>query len=70
LKEIAMEVLYILIPLAIILATAAVAAFFWSVKNGQLDDLDTPAWRAIFDDEKKSVDHGDTEARRSAVKHE
>ena len=26
-------------------------AFLWSLKNGQYDDLDGAAWRAIADDE-------------------
>jgi len=45
-----MEVIFIILPLAIVLAAAALAAFFWAVHRGQFDDLDTPAYRAIFDD--------------------
>ncbi|WP_428939572.1 cbb3-type cytochrome oxidase assembly protein CcoS [Fontivita pretiosa] len=45
-----MEVIFIILPLAIVLAAAALAAFFWAVHRGQFDDLDTPALRAIFDD--------------------
>ncbi|MEM7624844.1 MAG: cbb3-type cytochrome oxidase assembly protein CcoS [Planctomycetota bacterium] len=46
-----MSVIYIMIPLAIVLATAALVGFIWSVKRGQLDDLDTPPARVLFDDE-------------------
>jgi cbb3-type cytochrome oxidase maturation protein len=46
-----MEVLVILVPLAIMLGGAGLAGFLWSLKNGQYDDLDGAAWRAIADDE-------------------
>ena len=45
-----MEVLFIVIPLAIVMAAAALAAFFWAVQRGQFDDLDTPRYRALFED--------------------
>ena len=32
-------------------AAVAVAAFIWVVRSGQLDDVDTPARRILFDDE-------------------
>ena len=46
-----MSVIYVMIPLAIALAVVALAGFVWSVKRGQLDDLDTPPQRMLFDDE-------------------
>ncbi|MCC6751503.1 MAG: cbb3-type cytochrome oxidase assembly protein CcoS [Deltaproteobacteria bacterium] len=45
-----MSVIYLLLPLALLLAGAAVAAFIWAARKGQLDDLVTPAVRAILDD--------------------
>lgn len=45
-----MSVIYVMIPLAILLAGAALWGFIWSVKRGQLDDLDTPPERILFDD--------------------
>lgn len=45
-----MEVLYVLLPLALVLVVAAIAAFRWAVRDGQLDDLETPAVRILFDD--------------------
>jgi cbb3-type cytochrome oxidase maturation protein len=47
-----MEVLYLLIPLAVVLAGVVVWAFFWSVKSGQFDDLEGPAHRILLDDAK------------------
>lgn len=46
-----MTALYIVLPLALIVATAAVVAFVWSVRSGQLDDVDTPPRRILFDDD-------------------
>ncbi|MGC4067990.1 MAG: cbb3-type cytochrome oxidase assembly protein CcoS [Polyangiaceae bacterium] len=45
-----MSVLYIVLPLAILLAIAAVLAFSWAVRTGQMDDLKTPALRILHDD--------------------
>jgi len=44
-------VLYLILPLALLFAAAAVAAFAWTVRSGQLDDVDTPPRRILFDDE-------------------
>ncbi len=57
-----MSVLYVAIPVALIIATIAVIAFVIQVKNGQFDDLETPAHRILFDDvEKKQSDHDSAE---------
>lgn len=46
-----MSVLYIVLPLALLFAGLALTAFLWAVHRGQFDDLDTPAWRVVWDDE-------------------
>jgi cbb3-type cytochrome oxidase maturation protein len=46
-----MEVIYLVLPLAIVLAGVAVAAFLWAVRRGQYDDLDAPPCRVLFEDE-------------------
>ncbi len=46
-----MSVLYLLIPLALAMAAGALGAFLWSVRKGQLDDMDSPPMRAVFDDD-------------------
>ena len=51
-----MNILYLLIPLGLILLAAAVAAFFWAVRSGQFDDLDTPAMSVVMDDDTKPAD--------------
>jgi cbb3-type cytochrome oxidase maturation protein len=47
-----MSILFALIPLAIALLGLAIWAFFWAVRAGQFDDLDTPAVRILLDDEE------------------
>jgi len=51
-----MESLLILIPIAIVIISIAVAIFFWSVKNGQYDDLDTEGKRILFDTDSPESD--------------
>lgn len=46
-----MSVLWIVIPLAFIFAGVAVWAFVWTVRSGQMDDLDTPASRILIEDD-------------------
>ncbi|MGV6814708.1 MAG: cbb3-type cytochrome oxidase assembly protein CcoS [Phycisphaerales bacterium] len=46
-----MSVIFIMIPAALLLAAIGVAAFVIAAKQGQFDDLDTPALRAVFDDD-------------------
>jgi cbb3-type cytochrome oxidase maturation protein len=48
-----MTVLYVLVPLALVLSGLAVLAFAWATKDGQLDDLETPALRILHDDERR-----------------
>jgi cbb3-type cytochrome oxidase maturation protein len=45
------SILYLLVPLATLLAGIAAYAFVWSARRGQLDDLVTPALRMLHDDE-------------------
>jgi cbb3-type cytochrome oxidase maturation protein len=47
-----MSIMYLLVPLALLLAGLAVVAFVWSARQGQLDDLVTPALRILHDDER------------------
>lgn len=48
-----MNVLYLMIPISLFLGISFVMAFVWSVQDGQVDDLETPAHRILEDDEEK-----------------
>jgi len=45
------SVIYIVLPLALLVAAAAVGAFIWATRSGQMDDLDSPAIRVLHDDD-------------------
>jgi len=45
------SVLAILVPLALVIVAVAVVAFRWAAHAGQFDDLTTPAWRMLHDDD-------------------
>lgn len=46
-----MELIFVLLPFALLFAGIALALFVWAARSGQFDDLDTPAVRILFDDE-------------------
>ena len=45
-----MNLLLILLPLSLLLGFCFLAAFIWAAKAGQMDDLETPAHRILFDE--------------------
>ena len=54
-----MNALIYLIPVALGLGVLGLAAFLWSLKSGQYDDLDGAAARILLDDDApKSGDDG------------
>lgn len=46
-----MNGLAILIPVALGMGAAGLAAFFWALRRGQFEDLDGAAARILIDDE-------------------
>ena len=46
-----MSVLIYLIPVALFLGGLGLAAFLWSLKSGQYDDLEGAKWRILNDDD-------------------
>ena len=44
-----MNIFFILVPLALLMAGAGVYGFFWAVRSGQFDDVETPALRMLMD---------------------
>lgn len=46
-----MNALVWLIPAALLLGLIGLAAFMWSLRSGQFDDLEGAAWRAIDDED-------------------
>ena len=50
-----MEILYLLIPLSVVLVFLIGAGFWWSLRSGQFDDLEGPAYRILMDDDRSSA---------------
>ncbi len=45
-----MSIIFILIPVSLVLVGIGVWAFFWAVRTGQFDELDSAAWEILVDD--------------------
>ncbi len=46
-----MTIMMVLVPGALCLGALGLAAFFWSLKSGQYEDLEGDARRILLDDE-------------------
>lgn len=55
-----MESLYLLIPVSVVLVFLIGLVFWWSLRNGQFDDLEGPAYRVLMDNDKVDSDGGET----------
>jgi cbb3-type cytochrome oxidase maturation protein len=51
-----MTILVILVPLALLLGAVGLAAFLWSLRSGQYDDMDGAALRVLSDDDLAQED--------------
>ncbi|WP_297577057.1 cbb3-type cytochrome oxidase assembly protein CcoS [uncultured Deefgea sp.] len=59
-----MESLYLLIPLSILLAFVIGFIFWWTLRSGQMDDLEGPSWRILHDDDKSTQKTDSNEAEK------
>ena len=46
-----MNILLILVPAALVLGLIGLAAFLWSLRAGQYDDMEGAKWRILSDDD-------------------
>ncbi|MBL8446963.1 MAG: cbb3-type cytochrome oxidase assembly protein CcoS [Zoogloeaceae bacterium] len=60
-----MEILYLLIPLSVVLVFLIGIIFWWSLRSGQFDDLEGPAYRVLMDDDKPRKDPQDRDGEAS-----
>jgi len=55
-----MDILYLLIPMSVVLVFLIGVLFWWSLRSGQFEDLEGPAYRILHDDDSvKSADPSD-----------
>lgn len=50
-----MEILYLLIPLSVVLVFFIGLVFWWSLRSGQFEDMEGPAYRLLMDDDTPPV---------------
>ena len=53
-----MESLYLLIPVSVILVFVIGVVFWWTLKSGQMEDLEGPAYRVLMDDDRPRQGEG------------
>lgn len=63
-----MSVILVLIVFSVSLAIGFLAAFFWSVKNGQYDDTYGSSVRILFDDDKSGETQQENQHQPSPAK--
>ena len=54
-----MEIIYLLLPIALILVVIIVWVFMWAVKSDQFEDLEGPAHRIIMEKDDKITSETD-----------
>lgn len=59
-----MDILYLLIPLSVVLVFIIGVVFWWSIKSGQFDDLEGPAYRMLMDDDGPRKDNEKTSEKQ------
>ena len=52
-----MDILPLLIGISVIAVITIAGIFVWAVRDGQFDDLDTPAVRILTDDDESDTPH-------------
>ncbi len=57
-----MEIIYLLLPIALILVAIIIWVFMWAVKTDQFEDLEGPAHRIIMEDDDR-VDNNKDEKK-------
>ncbi|MBF0611183.1 MAG: cbb3-type cytochrome oxidase assembly protein CcoS [Magnetococcales bacterium] len=58
-----MSSLYLLLPVALLLGLVGLGLMIWALKNGQFEDLEGPAHRILFDDDKAMLPDEDEKSR-------
>lgn len=54
-----MDIIYLLLPVALIILLIIIVVFLWAVKSDQFEDMEGPAHRILMDDDivdKKKID--------------
>ena len=63
-----MDILFLLIPLALVLVVLIAWVFMWAVRSDQFDDLEGPAHRILMDEDEPKIDQTNQEQESSNKK--
>jgi cbb3-type cytochrome oxidase maturation protein len=44
--------MYLLVPISVLLVFVIGVVFWWSIRHGQFEDLEGPAYRILMDDDR------------------
>lgn len=61
-----MDILFLLIPIALGFLVIALAVFFWAIRDGQYDDMESQGLKIVMDDKpanKKSTANNSQKAQ-------
>ncbi|MBF0177057.1 MAG: cbb3-type cytochrome oxidase assembly protein CcoS [Magnetococcales bacterium] len=50
-----MDILFLLLPLALLLGVVGLAMMIWALRNGQFEDLEGAAQRILYDDDQELI---------------
>ncbi|MFM4930255.1 cbb3-type cytochrome oxidase assembly protein CcoS [Aeromonas dhakensis] len=56
-----MNIIFVLIPIAILFVIIAGAVFFWAIRSEQFEDLDRQGSNILFDEEQHAPKHAEHE---------
>jgi cbb3-type cytochrome oxidase maturation protein len=59
-----MEIMYLLVPISVLLVFVIGVVFWWSIRHGQFEDLEGPAYRILMDDDRPNMSKDGEEADR------
>jgi cbb3-type cytochrome oxidase maturation protein len=54
--------MYLLVPISVLLVFIIAAVFWWSLRHGQFEDLEGPAYRMLMDDDTPEASKDEADA--------
>ena len=60
-----MDIIYLLLPIALIIVLIIIGVFFWAVKSDQFEDMEGPAYRILMDDDDNKTETEDSTDKNS-----
>ena len=58
-----MDILYLLVPLSVVLVFVIGVVFWWSLRNGQFDDLEGEGFRILMDDDRSPPSRAESDGQ-------